>query len=526
MSLNDSDVRYAKSNYNIDNEDKDNTIISNIKNNLEKFNFINEAFNIVNDYFISEVNNVNTNCFFESIINPFNFEEINNRLNSKQVYNNKEYFNSCIDSIDKYCDGKIYKSNENIFKNLYGEISLDKLNEIYKYNGVMNEKNINLKNENKNNSNNNEKNQLKNQSSNTNQSKNKNNPNTSISSKNQNSLNNSDLNNNQNNINNTSSNNNQISPNQSKSNKNQISPNKRISNKNQISPKQSISNKNQNSTNQSFSNKNQSSSGNSLLNNNSQNQSISNSRKTKSEKNNFSKISEIDNDKIKFSTVKNYNNKIFKENLSRIEDSYNGQKKNDLLEGSTRTYSYRNNIGNKNYKNIINQKKQYSEHEKKQISRSNTKVNKKRSSNFTIQNDSKLNLTTTFNGSQTVYQKKKNFLRINVDNTANYSKIEKESQRKKLNKLLLDEDVNSKRKVNKSYDIVPPVFEVLNDIEIICVPKNINKLNQENKDTLDIFQNLEKENEEENENEDEKNNNNENNKIYKTSTRFSFKYFK
>ena len=94
----------------------------------------------------------------------------------------------------------------------------------------------------------------------------------------------------------------------------------------------------------------------------------------------------------------------------------------------------------------------------------------------------------------------------------------------------MDEDVNSKRKVNKSYDIVPPVFEVLNDIEIICVPKNINKLNQENKDTLDIFQNLEKENEEENEeeneNEDEKNNNNENNKIYKTSTRFSFKYFK
>ena len=130
--------RFIKRNYNVDNEEKQKLIRSNVKTNLKKINFIDEALNIVNDYFISEVNNVNTNCFLDSMIDPFNYNEINIKLNSKQLINNKEYFNSCIDSIDKYLNGNIFNTNENVFKNLYGEQSLDKLNEIYTYNATMN----------------------------------------------------------------------------------------------------------------------------------------------------------------------------------------------------------------------------------------------------------------------------------------------------------------------------------------------------------------------------------------------------
>ena len=549
--------RFIKRNYNVDNEDKQKLIRSNLKTNLKKINFIDEALNIVNDYFISEVNNVNTNCFLDSMIDPFNYNEINIKLNSKQLINNKEYFNSCIDSIDKYLNGNIFNTNENVFKNLYGEQSLDKLNEIYTYNATMNDKKINLKNENNINSNENEKNQLNKKTSITNQSRNKQNQNISYSSRNENSINNSiiqnsvnntSVNNTQNSVNNTSVNNtqnslnntslnknkNSLNKNKSFSNKNQNSPkNKSFSNKNQNSPNKNFSNKNQISPNKTFSNKNKNSRGDSFLNNTSQNQSISkNSFKNQSKKNSSLIKSEIENEKKQqFSTVSTNKNKIlpFKENVIKMEDSYIEQKKNDLFEYSTRTNSNISNKGNKNNKHSINQKKQSSEIKKKNISRSNTKINNKKFSNTTINNDSKLNLALTFTGSKTVYNKRiKNIFPINLDNTANYSKLEKENQRKKLNRLLLDENFSSKRKNNKSYDIIPPEFEILDDISIVSAPKNTSKLNKENEETLNIIKTLEKENEKENENENEnekeneKDNNNENNR--KNSGRFSFKY--
>ena len=430
MASNNYNFGFIKRNY--DNDDKQNC--SNLKkNNLQKFDFIDDALNIVNDYFISEVNNVNTNCFFESLINPFYFDEINTKLNSNQLLNNKEYFNSCIDSIDKYCNGKIYNTNENYYKKLYEEISIDKLNDIYINNEKMKvsiqnkenkiKQNINLINENKIDSTKNNTEQLK-----------KNNfiPNTS---RNQNNTNSTYL------INNSNY--------SSKKSKNINSYNYTYSNNNQNSLEQSFSNKTQNSPNQSFSNKTQSS----------PNQSFSN--KT--------------------------------QNNSNIKDSVNNNKSTNSSSKFNNESIITKSLNNKNnINNALNIKK-------KKIKKIDKKI-KKISRSKTVCNPIK-----------------KNFLQVNLDNTLlNFAKLEKENQRKKLNKILLDGNEKMKRKLNKSYDI-PSVFEVLDDIAILTVPKNVNKLNQKNNETINIIQTLE------NENENKKDKKNEDNKC-KISPRFSFKY--
>lgn len=117
-----------KYNYDIENLNENNFLSSNLKSKIQISDFINDSLNIVNDLFLTNINLVNSCCALDLVLNPINHEIINEKLKKEQKNNNQKYYNSCIDSIDKYCNGKIENIEEKEFLNLYPYFDINEIN--------------------------------------------------------------------------------------------------------------------------------------------------------------------------------------------------------------------------------------------------------------------------------------------------------------------------------------------------------------------------------------------------------------
>ena len=117
-----------KYNYDIENLNENNFLSSTLKSKIQISDFIKDSLNIVNDLFLSNINLVNSYCALELVLNPINHEIINEKLKKEQKNNNQKYYSSCIDSIDKYCKGKIENIEKKEFSNLYPYFDINEIN--------------------------------------------------------------------------------------------------------------------------------------------------------------------------------------------------------------------------------------------------------------------------------------------------------------------------------------------------------------------------------------------------------------
>ena len=117
-----------KYNYDIENLNENNFLSSNLKSKIQISDFINDSLNIVNDLFLTNINLVNSYYALELVLNPINHEIINEKLKKEQKNNNQKYYSSCIDSIDKYCKGKIENIEKKEFSNLYPYFDINEIN--------------------------------------------------------------------------------------------------------------------------------------------------------------------------------------------------------------------------------------------------------------------------------------------------------------------------------------------------------------------------------------------------------------
>ena len=143
-----------KYNYDVENLNENNFLSSNLKSKIQISDIINDSLNIVNDLFLTNINLVNSYCALELVLNPINHEIINEKLKKEQKNNNQKYYSSCIDSIDKYCKGKIENIEKKEFSNLYPYFDINEINNKQNNLSFQNNNSDIINNENKSNNNN------------------------------------------------------------------------------------------------------------------------------------------------------------------------------------------------------------------------------------------------------------------------------------------------------------------------------------------------------------------------------------